>query len=160
MGLGLFVVLLIWAFCLKQTTATIYEARNSDDVDFFKDQNPVHKMALLFYNYDDTVNIDDVLSIFKDSKDKGASSEPWVKNLNGTAHLMKINYSNPDIKAIINEYNINDTPKVVVLDNQKAVLNEMVDPDTYFHIKEIFVKDKNTQSTSPKGSNPENTLKK
>ena len=129
--------------CLLVTlNAAVYEANNSDDVEFFIDHNPEENIALLFYSNEnekslETIsNMNDVLSVFKNVGEDGRSHEEWVSKLNDKVHLMRINSSNSNNKKAVDSYKVGRTPFVVLLDKSKTVLEEIVDIETFSHIKE------------------------
>jgi hypothetical protein len=89
-------LILALVLILAVANAAVYEARNSDDVDFFLEHNPEENGALLFYNGDESdipdvqSNIDSVLSIYKNIGEEGRSEEDWVNKLQDKVHLMQI----------------------------------------------------------------------
>jgi hypothetical protein len=142
-----FIIFAIVLVCIAN--AAIYEARNSDDVDFFLEHNPDENGALLFYNKADAdkkevkIVTDEVLSIFKNVGEEGRSTEEWVNKNNDKIHLMLIDASNIDIARIVKDFKVGQTPLIVLLDNSKTLMQEIVDKETFDHIKEIYVEKQN-----------------
>ena len=126
-----FIIFSLILVCI--TNAAVYEARNSDDVDFFLEHNPDQNAALLFYNEADSdteevkVATDSVLSIFKNVGEEGRSTEDWVNQNNDKVHLMLINESNIDNARIVKEFKVGQTPLIVLLDNGKTLMQEVGD---------------------------------
>ena len=124
--------------------AAIYEARNSDDVDFFLEHNPEQNSALLFYNSDENDiqevqrNIDSVLSIFKNIGEEGRSTEDWVDSLNDRVHLMKVDVLDIDNTRIVKSFRVGHTPFVSFFKDGTPILEEVIDQKTFDNIKEIY----------------------
>lgn len=142
---GICNILILLILCILFAEAAIYEARNSDDVEFFLEHNPEENGALLFYDpkqeeKDGTVhqNTEQILSIFKNVGEQGRSTEDWVDSLNDKVHLMKVNKTNVDSSRMVSEYKVGQTPLLILLDNGKVLLEEVVSDETYDHVYEIF----------------------
>jgi len=158
-----FKLVFIAIFIIWFSQCAVYEARNSDDVDFFLEHNPEENGALLFFDpvqeqTDDNAreNSDQVLSIFKNIGEEGRSNDAWVNRLNDKVHLMKVDKTSIDNARIVKEYKVGRTPLVVLLDNGKIILEEVIDIDTYDHIKEVYEafiadSDRQKQSTTESG---------
>lgn len=132
---------------INLSMSAVYEARNSDDVDFFLDHNPEENGALLFYNSKEENlpqvknNLESVLSIYKNYGEQGRSEEEWVKKLNDKVHIMRIDVSSIDNARSVKEYRVGQTPLVVLLANTTTLFEEVVDRETFAHIKEIYVEE-------------------
>ena len=124
----------------------MYESRNSDDVDFFLQHNPDQNNAILFYDpmqeiYDDEalLHTNAILGIYKDIGEEGRSQEQWVDDLENRVHLMRVDKTNVDNYRAVDSYKVGTTPLLTLLDDGKIVLQEIVDQDTYYHIKAIYM---------------------
>lgn len=135
----------LFATLITHVSSAVYESRNSDDVDFFMEHNPETVAALLFYNFDDEQknpeikkNIDKVLSIFKNIGEDGRSTDEWVNDLNDRVHLMRVDVTLNDNSRTTKEYKVGHTPLVVLMEHGRTMFEELVDTETYDHIKEVF----------------------
>lgn len=137
---------LLFALCiiLSITYAAVYEARNSDDVDFFLAHNPEENGALMFFDpkkeEDTKVSkiVDKVLSVFKNIGEEGRSTEAWVNALNDKVHLMRVDATNDDNLRTVDEYMISETPLLVLLDNGSIELMEVLSDKTADHVKDFY----------------------
>lgn len=137
-------LLILHIFILSFVLGAVYEARNSDDVDFFLEHNPEKNTAILFYNSKEDIkevndNIDLILSIYKNVGEEGRAKEDWVDKLNDKVHIMKVDVGSLDNARIVKEFKVGQTPLVSLLEDDRAILEEVVDKDTFEHIKEIYV---------------------
>ena len=149
-----FVIVILALICIAN--AAVYEARNSDDVDFFLEHNPEENGALLFYNKPDSTKpevanaIDSVLSIFKNVGEEGRANEEWVDKLNDKVHIMQIDVSDVDSARVVKDFKVGQTPFLVLLDKGKSLMQEVADAETFEHIKEIYVGQQNAKEAAAK----------
>lgn len=136
----LFILLLVF------TNAAVYEARNSDDVDFFLAHNPEENGALMFYDpkteqSDPKVgdNVKKIVGIFKNIGEEGRSEEDWVNKMNDKVHLMRIDSTNMDNARSVDDYKVSQTPFLVLLDYGKVIMMERVTEKTSEHVKDVIV---------------------
>lgn len=126
------------------TQAAVYEARNSDDVDFFLAHNPEENGAIMFYDpnqeQDTKVSqqVDKVLGVFKNIGEEGRSTEDWVNSLNDKVHLMRVDATNQDNARSVNDYRVSTTPLLVLLDYGEIQLMEIVGEKTLPHVKDFY----------------------
>jgi hypothetical protein len=137
-------IYLIFAALIMAAEAAVYEARNSDDVDFFMVHNPEEMGALLFYDKGQEKDsqianqIAKVQGIFKNIGEEGREIEKWVDSLNDKVHLMRVDTSSLDNLRSKNDYHVSKTPMVILLDNGQIQLMEVLSNSTYDHIKDYY----------------------
>lgn len=83
-------------------------------------------------------NVEDVLSIFKNTGEEGRSTEEWVNQLDDRVHIMKVDASTLDNARAVKDYRVGRTPLVVIMDKGRTVLQEIVDTETFDHVKEVY----------------------
>jgi hypothetical protein len=149
-----FVILILALICIAN--AAVYEARNSDDVDFFLEHNPEENGSLLFYNKAESTKpevtsaIQSVLSIFKNIGEEGRADEAWVDKLQDKVHIMQIDVSNVDNMRVVKEFKVGQTPFLVLLENGNSLMQEVADDETYEHIAEIYIGKQNAAEAAAK----------
>ena len=82
--------------------------------------------------------MDQVLSVFKNIGEEGRSKEEWVNTLNDKVHLMRIDATNLDNARSVDDYKIQETPLLVLLDNGSIELMEILSEKTPDHIKDFY----------------------
>lgn len=144
------ILLLLGLICLAPISATVFEAERSEDVDLFLDENQKETCALLFYD-SEAENTDTegwfsalsskVLGIFMSQDQYGRSTEDWVEMFDDKLHLMRVDVRSPDLMRTREEFNIEeDLPFIVIRDKQRTVLRELVNEDTYEHVRDLLDK--------------------
>jgi hypothetical protein len=139
--IGLF---LAFALLLSFACGAVYEARNSDDVDFFLAHNPEENGAIMFYDPNQekdtkvSQQVDQVLGVFKNIGEEGRSEEDWVNSLNDKVHLMRVDATNADNARSVNDYRVSATPLLILLDYGDIQLMEIVGSKTFAHVKDFY----------------------
>ncbi|CAI2378462.1 unnamed protein product [Moneuplotes crassus] len=137
------IVLTITLLSLSARSA-IYEARNSDDVDFFMTHNPQENSALLFYDpneeasFETGKNIEKVSGVFKNIGEEGRTQESWVDQLNDKVHLMRIDVTKLENSQVVNDFRVNQTPLLILFDQGDVQLMEVISGKTFEHVKDIY----------------------
>lgn len=122
----------------------IYEARNSDDVDYFLAHNPEENGAILFYdpNQEKSPNtsstLTKVMGVFKNIGEDGRSNDAWVNQLNDKVHLMRVDATSLDNARVVQEFKVGKTPLLILLDYGTIQLMEIVNDKSYDHLKEFY----------------------
>ena len=142
--------------CILSTTyATVFEAESSEDVDLFLKENEQETIALFFYDseVDNTKNkgwfsslSSKVLGVFMSRDQYGRENEDWVEMFDDKLHLMRIDVRNPDLLRTKEEFNIEKAPYIVIQENQRTILREDVDENTYDHVREVLDKRPNIEN--------------
>lgn len=136
--------ILLMLAMLALVRGAIYEARNSDDVDFFINHNPEKVEAILFYDpnqdKDEKVSsaVEKTQSIFKNIGEEGRSKEEWVNSLNDKVHLMRVDATATDNARTVDDYKVSKTPLIVVLSGDSIQFMEVVTGNTFDHVKDYF----------------------
>jgi hypothetical protein len=137
---------LLALLCLHSVSCAVYEARNSDDVDFFLAHNPEENGALMFYDPNQENAESDIsdratklIGVFKNVQEEGRSEEEWVDDLNDKVHLMRVDATNLDNARAVEDYKVQSTPLLFLIDNGKIILMEEVTDKTFNHAKDILV---------------------
>ena len=141
--LSIFAVILMF---VEQIFGEVYEATDSDEVNFFLSDDPKANIALMFYDEvqevtskDISASVDEILGVFLPEGEEGFTDEEWVKSLAGNFSLMRVDSFGKENKEIVAEYGIISTPYLVILENGTVVLNETVDDSTIDDVEEILV---------------------
>lgn len=132
----------IGLLCVAQ--ATVFEASASEDVDLFIQDNEKETIGLLFY--DSTVDnkenqdkfarlITNVLGIFMSEDQYGRAQEEWVELYDEKLHLMRVDVRNPSNLRTKIEFNIEDAPFIVIMNNKNTVLRDKLDEGTYDKVR-------------------------
>jgi len=142
-------ILMIAIFALVWNVhATVFEAERSEDVDLFLDENQVETVGLLFYD-SQAENTDTegwfasltskILGVFMSQDQYGRSTEDWVEMFDDKLHLMRIDARNPNLMRSREEFNVQeDLPFIIIQDQQRTVLRERVNEDTYDHVRDLL----------------------
>jgi hypothetical protein len=132
----------IGLLCVVQ--ATVFEASSSEDVDLFIQDNEKETIGLLFYDskVDNKENQDkfarlitNVLGIFMSEDQYGRAQEEWVELYDEKLHLMRVDVRNPDNLRTKVEFNIEDAPFIVIINNKNTVLRDKLDDGTYDKVR-------------------------
>ena len=142
--LKIMILIVSFLFTLSFVNSALYEARNSDDIDFFLAHNPEENGALMFYDPNQeqdaeiAKSVDKAVGIFRNIGEEGRSEEEWVDSLNDKVHLMRIDATNVDNARSVNDFRVSTTPLLFLLDNGDIQLMEIVNSKTYDHIKDFY----------------------
>jgi hypothetical protein len=138
-------------FCalLFTAQAVVFEAETSEDVDIFLDDFQDQTIGLLFYdsskdnaeqqNWFSSLS-SRILGIFMSRDQYGRSTEDWVEMFDDKLHLMRIDLTKGENIRAKNDFNINDDPYLVLMDQRRTVLREKVSDETYDHVKDLLDK--------------------
>ena len=142
--LKIMILIVSFLFTLSFVNSALYEARNSDDIDFFLAHNPEENGALMFYDPNQeqdaeiAKSVDKAVGVFRNIGEEGRSEEEWVDSLNDKVHLMRIDATNVDNARSVNDFRVSTTPLLFLLDNGDIQLMEIVNSKTYDHIKDFY----------------------
>ena len=140
-------ILLVFFLCaFLKVYAHIFEALKSEDVDYFLDNDESQYRGVLFYDpeLDDESTIERVeqlMSIFDDPNDPEFQGESWIRELqNGDfktgANMMRVDATKPSLSKVVSEYEVNSTPKIILFDGFKIMIEELFGRKTYSSIKD------------------------
>jgi hypothetical protein len=135
------------AVLVLSATATVFEAETSEDVDLFLEDFSEETIALMFY--DSSENNEEqktwfstlssrILGVFMSEDQYGRSTEDWVEMFDDKLHLMRIDVSNKENSRSKEEFNINDAPYIILMEDRRTELREKMDDETYDHIKDLL----------------------
>lgn len=126
----------------------MYECSQSDDADYFLDYDPAKYRALLFYTPSDesSADFEKVQSIFMDTTEPTWSGELWISQNSLDINAMRVNIENSDNQAIVTAFEATKTPKIVLFDDLRDAVEEVISPTTYDSIKKVI--DGSSSSTS------------
>ena len=133
----IFLLWTLWIF----SKADIFEANQSEDIEFFLESDPAEYRALLFYNPeqdDDSTfqRISQVSSIFDNPNFEDFEGESWIKDIRSGAQMMRIDALNPSLKAVVEEFEVKNTPKIIVFDIYDIIVEEVINRQTYQKLKD------------------------
>lgn len=141
---------LLLAICLLWAAqATVFEAESSEDVDLFVQDYDTETIGLLFYDGSEDNSDDEdwfgrlsskVLGIFMSNDQYGRNTEDWVEMFDDKLHLMRVDTTNPDNLRAVESFFIDFVPFIIIMDNQRTVLREQMNEDTYDHVRDILDK--------------------
>ena len=93
-------------------------------------------------------------SIFDDTRDPTWKGESWIKTIEGGLQMMRVDIRNPELDHAVLEYEVKSTPKVIVFENFKIVVEEVIGIDTYDKIKEKVYKKPASTPSQPSSQAP------
>ena len=137
-----FIALFLLVKLISYINCSVYEALDSEDVDFFVEYNPDEKGALMFYDDEQEAgdpelggNVKKVIGIFLNIGEEGRSTDDWINQLQDKAHMLRIDVGDADNKDAVTKYNVTTTPYLVLLDDGKSICEEVVTNTTYDSVK-------------------------
>jgi chemotaxis protein histidine kinase CheA len=124
-------------------SASVYEAESSEDVSFFLQHNPDENSAIMFYDPFQEENnpkivedVEKIVGVFLNFGEKGRSRDAWVDSLMDKSHLMRVDSLNPYNADAVKDFHVTQTPFLVLLDHGNIMLEEVVSPQTYNHVRD------------------------